>query len=90
MEPRYKARMVAKSITQREEVDFNEIFSPIVKQTSIRVLLSLMVAQDLKLKQIDVKTTFLHGDLDETIYMRQPEGFESKDQNQVCLIKKSL
>lgn len=82
--------MVSKGFTQREEVDFNEIFSPVVKQTSIRVLFSLMVVQDLELEKMDVKTTFLHGDLEETIYMRQPEGFESKDQNQVCLIKKSL
>ena len=57
-------------------VDFNDVFSPVVKHTSIRVLLSLIATKDLELKQLDVKTTFLHGDLEEQIYMRQSEGFE--------------
>ena len=80
-QPRYKARLVAKVFTQREGVDFNEIFSPVVKQTSIRVLLSLVVVQDLELKKMDVKIVFLQGDLEKTMYMRQLEGFESKNQN---------
>ena len=63
--PRYKARLVAKGFTQREGIDYNEIFSSVVKQTSIRMLFSLVVQEDLEHEQLDVKTTFLHGDLTE-------------------------
>ena len=72
---RYKARLVAKGFAQKEGVDYNEIFSPVVKHTSIRVLLILVAHGHLELEQLDVKTAFLHGDLDEEIYMYQPEGF---------------
>ncbi|GAA0162524.1 transmembrane signal receptor [Lithospermum erythrorhizon] len=88
---RYKARLVAKRFAQKEGVDYNEIFSPVVKHTSIRVLLSLVARGNLELEQLDVKTTFLHGDLDEEIYMYQPEGYkvEAKE-SQVCCLRKSL
>ncbi|MCH83068.1 hypothetical protein A2U01_0003882 [Trifolium medium] len=78
---RYKARLVAKGFAHKERVDYNEIFSLMVKHTSIRVLLSLVAQGDLELEQLDMKTTFLHGDLDEEIYMYQPEGYkvESKE-----------
>ena len=66
---RYKSRLVAKGFAQKEGVDYNEIFSPVVKHTSIRVLLSLVAHGDLELEQLDVKTAFLHGDLDEEIYI---------------------
>nr|KYP54550.1 Retrovirus-related Pol polyprotein from transposon TNT 1-94 [Cajanus cajan] len=72
---RYKARLVAKGFSQKEGVDFNEIFSPVVRHTSIRVLLALVACQDLELEQLDVKTAFLHGRLEEDILMKQPEGF---------------
>jgi len=88
---RYKARLVAKGYSQVQVVDLNEVFSPIVKHTSIRVLLSLVEIKDLELEQLDVKTTFLHGDLEEQIYMKQPEGFEVVGkENHVYLLKKSL
>ena len=86
---RYKARLVAKGFTQREGVDFNEIFSPVVKQASIRAIMSKAAYEDLEIEQLDVKTAFLHGTLDETIYMRMPEGFE-EDGDKVCLLQKSL
>jgi len=54
---------------QRKSVDFNEIFSPVVKLTSIRYVLSIVAAEDLHLKQLDVKTVFLYDDLEENIYM---------------------
>ncbi|CAJ2646442.1 unnamed protein product [Trifolium pratense] len=87
--PRYKARLVAKGFTQVERIDYNEIFSPVVKHCSIRVLMAIVNMYDLELEQMDVKTAFLHGELEETIYMQQPEGFV-KDNSKVCLLKKSL
>ncbi|CAM8959013.1 unnamed protein product [Rhodiola kirilowii] len=89
--PRLKARLVAKGFTQKEGIDFNEIYSPVVKHRSIRIILSLVANFNLELEQLDVKTAFLHGSLDETIYMRQPEGFNVGDSDKkVCLLKKSL
>ena len=86
---RFKARLVAKGFSQKEGIDYNEIFSPVVKHSSIRVLLALVAQFDLELQQLDVKTAFLHGDLEETIY--KPEGFlaEGKEDH-VCQLKKSL
>jgi len=72
---RYKARLVVKGFQQRQEIDFIEIFSPVVKMTTIRVILSVVAAENLRLEQLDVKTTFLHGDLEEEIFMAQPKGF---------------
>ena len=66
---RYKARLVVKGFAQKKGIDFDEIFSHVVKMTSIRTILSLVVANDLHLEQLDVKTTFLHGDLEKEIYM---------------------
>jgi len=62
---RYKARLVVKGFQQRESIDFNEIFSLVVKLITIRSVLSIVAADDLYLEQLDVKTTFLHGDLGE-------------------------
>lgn len=65
-----------------------EIFSPAVKISSICVVLNLVVSLDLKVKQIDVKTTFIHGDLEDEIYIEQPEGFKVKGkENFVCKLK---
>ncbi|KAM1671634.1 hypothetical protein ACFXTN_036619 [Malus domestica] len=73
---RFKARLVAKGYAQKEGIDYNEVFSHVVKHSSIRILLALVVQFDLELAQLDVKTVFLHGDLEEEIYMSQPEGFK--------------
>jgi hypothetical protein len=72
---RYKARLVAKGYYQKEISEFHEIFSPFVKTVSIRSVLTLVSLLDLELEQLDFETAFLHGDLDEDIYMEQPEGF---------------
>ena len=72
---RYKARLVAKGYSQMEGIDSHEIFSPVFKLVSICIVLALVALLDLELEQLDVKTSFLHGDLDEEIYMEQPEGF---------------
>lgn len=88
---RFKARVVAKGFTQVQGVDYNEIYSPVVKHTSIRMILSLVAHNNLKLKQMDVQTAFLHGALEEIIYMQQPEGYiAGGDGDKVCLLKKSL
>ncbi|KAM1516880.1 hypothetical protein ACFX10_015793 [Malus domestica] len=88
---RYKARLVVKGFGQKKEVDFDEIFSPVVKMTSIQVILGMAASMDLELEQLDVKTAFLHGNLEYEIYMEQPKGFEVKGKETlVCKLKKSL
>ena len=72
----YKDRLVAKGYAQREGVDYNEVFSLVVKHSSIRILLALKTQYDYKLNQLDVKTAFLHDDLEEEIYMTQSLGFK--------------
>ncbi|KAL4559836.1 hypothetical protein LXL04_031982 [Taraxacum kok-saghyz] len=89
--PRYKARLVVKGFSQRRGIDFDEIFSPVVKMGSIRVVLGLAASLDLEVEQMDVKTAFLHGDLDKEIYMEQPKGFRVKGkEDYVCRLQKSL
>lgn len=88
---RFKARLVAKGYAQTEGIDYSEVFSPVVKHSSIRILLALVAQYNLELAQLDVKTAFLHGDLEEEIYMSQPEGFkEAGKEKWVCYLKKSL
>ena len=88
---RYKARLVAKGYAQKEGIDYNEVFSPIVKHSSIRILLALVAQFDMELVQMDVKTTFLHGDLEEEIYITQPDGFKvAGKEDWVCKLNKSL
>ncbi|GJV43321.1 retrovirus-related pol polyprotein from transposon TNT 1-94 [Tanacetum coccineum] len=70
---RYNDILVVKGFQQKQRVDYNEIFSPVVKMTTIRLVLSIVATENLHLEQLDVKTTFLHGDLDEDIYMTQPQ-----------------
>ena len=75
----------------KQGIDFDEIFSPVVKMCSIRVILGLTANTNLELEQLDVKTAFLHGNLDEEIFMEQPEGFKVKGkENMVRKLKKSL
>ena len=87
----YKAQLVVKGFNHKKGIDFEEIFSPMVKMSSIRVALGLAACLNLEVEQLDVKTAFLHGDLEEEIYVQQPEGYEVKGkENLVCKLKKSL
>jgi hypothetical protein len=88
---KYKARLVAKGYSQVEGIDFGEIFSHVAKLNSIIFLLSIVASFDIEVEQMDVKTAFLHGDLEEEICMKQPEGFVVKGKKElVCKLKKSL
>jgi hypothetical protein len=83
--------LVAKGYSQVEGVDFGDIFSPVEKLTSIRVLMSLAATFNMEIEQMDMKTTFLHGDLEEEIYMKQPHRFVVKGKKYlVCKLKRSL
>ncbi|OAE25312.1 hypothetical protein AXG93_4620s1260 [Marchantia polymorpha subsp. ruderalis] len=88
---RYKGRLVVKGFQQKEGIDYTEIFLLVVKIATMRMMLCLVAAENLYLEQFDVKTAFLHGDLDEEIYMKQPVGFIVKGKEEiVCMLKKSL
>ena len=88
---RFKARLVAQGYSQVKGVDYDEVFSPMAQNTSVKSLLALANAHDLEIHQTDVKTSFLNGSLDCQIYMSQPEGFVDPDRpNHVCKLKKSI
>ena len=90
-EIRYKARLVANGYAQKEGMDYNEVFSPVVKHSSIRILLAMVAQFDLELVQLNVKTVFLHGNLEEEIYMTQLDRFKvARRENWVCKLTKSL
>ncbi|RVW44256.1 Retrovirus-related Pol polyprotein from transposon TNT 1-94 [Vitis vinifera] len=88
---RFKARLVAKGFTQKEGIDYRDTFSPVSKKDSLRIIMTLVTHFDLELHQMDVKTAFLNGNLDEDIYMEQPKGFAKKgNEHLVCKLKKSI
>ena len=88
---RYKARLVAKGYTQTYDVDYQETFSPVAKLNTVRVLLSLAVNLDWPLHQFDVKNAFLHGDLEEEVYMDIPPGYSvTTGTNEVCKLQRAL
>ena len=71
----YKVRLVTKGYTKKKRVDYEETFSPIAILKSIKILLSIVASIDYEIWQMDVKNTFLNSNLDEEIYISQPEGF---------------
>lgn len=86
---RYKARLVAKGCSQKYGIDYDETYSPVVRYASIRLLMALAVQRDLNIYQMDAVTAFLQGDLEEDIYMRQPEGFDDGS-GRVCKLNRSI
>lgn len=87
---RYKARIVAKGYTQTARIDYLETFNPVVKLTTVRILLSIVVANDWHIEQLDVNTTFLQGDLHEEVYLDLPQGLQVPNGKLVCKLGKSL
>jgi hypothetical protein len=88
---RFRARVVAKGFTQIQGIDYDETFSPVARFESLRLLLALAALEDWEIHQMDVKSAFLNGLLDEEIYMEQPEGFAVPGQeHKVCLLKKAI
>ena len=88
---RYKARLVARGFSQKFGEDYDETFCPVVRHESVRTLIALAVQNNLKLHQMDITTAFLNGELKEEVYMKQPEGFIVKGQQDlVCRLKRSI
>ena len=88
---KYKAILVAKGYQQKEGLDYFDTYSPVTRITSIRMLIAIAALHNLDIHQIDVKTAFLNADLNEEIYMEQPEGFIVKGkEHKVCKSVKSL
>lgn len=87
---RYKARLVAKGFRQREGIDYEEVFAPVSKYTTVRAMLALAAAEDMEIHQLDIKTAFLYGELEEDVWIEQPTGYESGDSSMACHLRKSL
>ena len=88
---RFKARLVAKGFHQQEGIDFTETFSPVVKHATIRTVLSLTVSRQWCIQQIDIQNAFLHGTLEEEVYMAQPQGYiHPQYPNHLCKLHKSI
>jgi hypothetical protein len=88
---RYKAKLVAKGFKQRYEIDYEDIFSLVVKMATIRIILSIVVSRNWCLRQLDVQNTFLHDILEEDVYMKQPPGYvDTSHSLHVCKLDKAL
>jgi hypothetical protein len=88
---KFKAIFVARGFTQKEEIDYEETFSPIAKYTSIRTIISLASVLGWKLHQMDVKTTFLNGKIEQEVFVEQPDGFVLHNKGgHVCKLRKAL
>lgn len=86
----FKARLVACGYSQKYGTDYDEIFAPVVKHSTLRIILSVAGTKNMKVVHYDIKSAFLNGDLKEDIYMKQPPGFEEGEGNLVCKLRKSI
>lgn len=86
---RHKARLVAKGFTQVPNIDYKETYAPVASMNTIRMFLAIANQTEMNIVQFDIKTAFLYGDLDEVLFMEQPEFYE-QDSNKVCRLRKSL
>lgn len=86
---RYKARLVVKGYRQQEGIDYQEVFAPVSKYSTLRAVLSIAAAEDMEIHQLDIKTAFLNGELEEDVWCEQPQGYES-GKGLACHLQKSL
>jgi hypothetical protein len=88
---KYKARYVARGFSQKEGVDYEETFAPVARYTSIKAVISLASIMVWRIHQMDAKTTFLNGVIEEEVYIEKPQGFEVHGRESlVCRLKKAL
>jgi hypothetical protein len=87
---RYKGRFVAKGFSQRPGLDFTEVFAPTVRMATVRLILAIAAIEGLHLRSVDISNAFLKGDLEEEIYMKQPEGFHELGPEYVLRLKKAI
>ena len=88
---KHKARLVVKGYAQRQGIDYNEVFSPVARWDTIRMLLSLAALRGWEVFQLNVKSAFLHGELNEVVYIEQPEGYiRMGEEHKAYLLKKAL
>ena len=87
---KYKARLVAKGYVQRHGIDYDEVFAPVARIETIRLIIALAASHGWEIHHLDVKTAFLHGDLKEDVYVTQPEFIVAGEEHKVYKLKRAL
>jgi hypothetical protein len=87
---RFKARIIAKDYSQCPGLDYNESFAPTFRPATLCIIMAMSAVEDLELRSVDITAAFINGDLEEEIYMNQPEGFHIGSPSKVCHLRKSL
>lgn len=88
---KYKARLVAKGYVQQQGINYSEVFAPVARMDTVRIILALVAQNGWTVYQLDIKSAFLHGKLSEEVYVEQPKGYVQKDDSQkVFKLKKAL